>query len=73
MKLLKVGSTYMIFAFNNEDPSCSTLDWKFHGDNRYTKSILLLNYRDDDIESQSQLPQETFKIEMRMRNVKLLA
>ena len=59
----------MIFAFNNEDPSCSQFDWKFHGNNKWTKTLLLLSYKEDDIDHQNQLPADTVKVDMRMRDV----
>lgn len=55
----------MIFAWNNIDPTCT--DWKYHGSNRRTKSILLLSYKNEN--SVNLLPDDTQYFDMKMRNV----
>ena len=61
----------MIFAMNNEDPSCTDFNWKYHDQNKWTKSMLLLSYKEDNIDQQGILPADTFTIDFRMRNVVL--
>lgn len=60
----------MIFAWNDQDPLCD--DWKYHYENRKTKSVLLLSYKNDDINEQNLLPNELQTKEFRMRNVSIL-
>ena len=68
----KDGSTYMIFAWNDQDPSTNGNDWKFHDKNRFSKSLLLLSFQNDDVSEDKPLPSDTFTHEFRMRDVTFL-
>jgi hypothetical protein len=61
----------MIFAWNDKDPSCGGDDWKYHGKNKITKSLPLLNFQSADISDQFAIPTGSFTHEMRMRDVTL--
>lgn len=68
---IQVGSTYLIFAWNNNDPQ-NKYDWLYHGtSNRFSKALLLLNYQNEDIEEQGILPPDTVTHDFRMRNVEI--
>ena len=61
---LEDGSTFMIFAWNKNDPQNNN-KWDFHGTNRRTKTALLLDFKDSDISKQeNSLPKDfqTFQI-----------
>lgn len=57
---IRDGSTFMIFAWNNEDPR-NDLNWQYHGFNRRIKTALLLDFKEHNINEQdSILPADTF-------------
>lgn len=56
---IREGSTLMIFAWNNYDPKNEN-DWQYHGKNRRTQTALLLDFKDTDLNEQSNsLPADT--------------
>lgn len=61
----------MIFAWNNADPLTGVNDWMYHGSsNRFPKTTLLLNFKDEDIEEQGILPPDVYTFPMRFNNVR---
>lgn len=58
----------MIFAWNKVDPLCT--DWKYHGANRRTKSLLLLSFKDPS--SVNVLPPDTVTFDIKMNNVRFI-
>ena len=58
------GSTFMIFAWNKNDPQNND-KWDYHGANRMIKTALLLDFKESDVNKQgNSLPKDlqTFQI-----------
>jgi hypothetical protein len=69
-KEIKIGTQYMIFAWNNVDPLTGNNDWKYHGStNRVSRTIMLLTFKDESLDQQTNLPTDTFTHSMRVPNV----
>jgi hypothetical protein len=66
---IKTGTVYMIFTWNNQDPNAVINNWNYNGANRMTKTIMLLDYKQENIKAQGVLPADTKKIDLRMNNV----
>ena len=68
---IEEGSTFMIFAWNKEDPSNGDNNWQYHGPNRVTKTALLLDYKETDISQQANsLPPDVQTFQITPSNVK---
>ena len=58
------GSTFMIFAWNKNDPQNND-KWDYHGANRRIRTALLLDFKESDVNKQgNSLPKDlqTFQI-----------
>ena len=68
---IEEGSTFMIFAWNKEDPSNGDNNWQYHGPNRVTKTALLLDYKETDISQQANsLPPDVQTFQITPSNVR---
>ena len=67
--MLKDGITYLIFAWNDNDPDCHN-NWSYHGEKRITQTFLLLNYKSENHTEEEKLPANTMKFELRVKEVR---
>jgi hypothetical protein len=65
------GTNFVLFAWNDADPVTGKDDWDYHGKNRLSRVILLLSFKNDTIDNQGILPNDTFTYSYRMNNVSL--
>jgi hypothetical protein len=72
--IFKIGTQYLIFAWNDADPINGNGDWKYHGANqRLQQTTMLLNFKDESLSEQaSHLPKDTITRDFRVDNVTLL-
>ena len=67
---IRAGTSYLIFAWNPQDPATGLNDWAYHTpDRRRTKTVLLI---DNKNELTNILPDDTFTADLKIRNVNLL-
>ena len=60
----------MIFAWNDADPETGNGDWNYHGPNqRIQRVVMLLNFKDETLHDQLNLPSDTLTHEFRVQNV----
>jgi hypothetical protein len=66
-----VGTQYLIFAWNNEDPVTGNNDWKYHGTKqRSQRATMLLNFKSTDKQNDDLSSLEIMTQDFRVDNVK---
>jgi hypothetical protein len=68
---MKSGTTSLIVAWNNEDPPTGNNEWKYHFNNRTSRSVILHSFKEQNIEEQEILHADAFTYDVRMPNVSI--